>query len=196
MAYSVLSGRTQEEIARNLPARKTKRETAGAADRVWATSPPAKRARAKISEGHQRVGQPLPHGGGSDQGAVAAKPKYDLASLKGARLAEMPAAIEPMKAMVAERVPRGEDWLFEVKWDGVRAVAFLDNEEVRLQARSGLRCERQYPELAVMPHHIPAAQAVLDGEIAGLNAKGVSQFHLSHPPVANTDPNPITHLVP
>jgi bifunctional non-homologous end joining protein LigD len=43
-AYSVLSGRTQEEIARNLPARETKRETAGAADREWATSRPAKRA--------------------------------------------------------------------------------------------------------------------------------------------------------
>jgi bifunctional non-homologous end joining protein LigD len=42
-AYSVLSGRTQEEIARNLPARKTKRKTAGAADRVWASSRPAKR---------------------------------------------------------------------------------------------------------------------------------------------------------
>jgi bifunctional non-homologous end joining protein LigD len=42
-AYSVLSGRTQEEIARNLPARKTKQKTAGAADRVWASSRPAKR---------------------------------------------------------------------------------------------------------------------------------------------------------
>ena len=42
-AYSVLSGRTQEEIARNLPARKTKRKTAGAADRVWESSRPAKR---------------------------------------------------------------------------------------------------------------------------------------------------------
>jgi len=42
-AYSVLSGRTQEEIARNLPARKTKRRMAGAADRVWASSRPAKR---------------------------------------------------------------------------------------------------------------------------------------------------------
>ncbi len=41
-AYSVLSGRTQEEIAKNLPARKTKRETAGAADRVWESSRPAK----------------------------------------------------------------------------------------------------------------------------------------------------------
>src|SRR5438270_5576931 len=42
-AYSVLSGRTQEEIARNLPARKTKRKTAGATDRTWESSRPAKR---------------------------------------------------------------------------------------------------------------------------------------------------------
>jgi len=42
-ATSALSGRTQEEIAKNLPARESKRKTAGAADRVWATSPPAKR---------------------------------------------------------------------------------------------------------------------------------------------------------
>lgn len=43
-AYSVLSGRTQEEIAQNLPARKAKRKTAGASDRVWESSRPAKRA--------------------------------------------------------------------------------------------------------------------------------------------------------
>ena len=42
-AYSVLSGRTQEEIAQNLPARKSKRKTAGAADRVWESSRPAKK---------------------------------------------------------------------------------------------------------------------------------------------------------
>src|SRR5215831_6578221 len=43
-AFSVSSGRTQEEIARNLPARKTKQKTSGAADRIWASSRPAKRA--------------------------------------------------------------------------------------------------------------------------------------------------------
>jgi bifunctional non-homologous end joining protein LigD len=46
-AYSVLSGRTQEEIARNLPARKTKRKTAGAADRVWHSNRPPKAVAAK-----------------------------------------------------------------------------------------------------------------------------------------------------
>ncbi len=48
-AYSVLSGRTQEEIAHNAPARKTKRKTAGAVDRVWESSRPAKKRAAKTA---------------------------------------------------------------------------------------------------------------------------------------------------
>jgi len=181
-AYSVLSGRTQEEIARSLPPRQTKRETAGEADRVWASSRPAKRA-AKTAA--------APAGGTAPR---KKKPKFDLASLKGARQAEMPAAIEPMLATLVDRPPKGPDWLFEVKWDGVRALAFVDREELRLQSRSGVRCERQYPELAVMPHQIAAEQAVLDGEIAVLDEKGVSRFHLIQPRIANSDPNTIAHL--
>jgi bifunctional non-homologous end joining protein LigD len=210
LAYSVLSGRTQEEIARNLPARQTKRATAGAADRVWATSPPAKRARGAVKPHGTEGKNPPASGRGQAEacptnadtrlgvggaGGPACGPSNLLSGIKGAHLAEMPASIEPMMAMLADRVPRGDGWLFEVKWDGVRALAFLDNEEVRLQSRSGLRCERQYPELAVMPHHIAASQAVIDGEIAVLDAKGVSQFHLIQPRIANTDPNTIAHLV-
>jgi bifunctional non-homologous end joining protein LigD len=106
----------------------------------------------------------------------------------------MPTAIEPMKATLAERPPHGDDWLFEIKWDGVRAIAYLDNEEVRLVSRNGLRCERQYPELAAIPHQAAARQAVLDGEIAVLDAKGASRFHLIQPRIANTDPNSVAHL--
>jgi bifunctional non-homologous end joining protein LigD len=180
-AFSALSGRTQEEIARNLPARKTKRRTAGASDRVWASSRPAKRA--------AKTAAP----------AIAAPPRkkkgqIDPTDLKGARAAEMPDAIEPMMATLAETPPRGDDWLFEVKWDGVRALAFIDHEELRLQARSGQRCERQYPELAVIPHQIAVRQAVLDGEIAVLDSKGVARFHLIQPRIANADPNAVAHL--
>ncbi|HEV3201023.1 MAG TPA: DNA ligase D [Bryobacteraceae bacterium] len=107
----------------------------------------------------------------------------------------MPTAIEPMMASLVDKPPRGEEWLFEVKWDGVRAIAFMDREEIRLQSRSGLRCERQYPELAVIHHQVAAEQAILDGEIAVLNDKGVSQFHLIQPRIANSDPNSIAHLV-
>jgi bifunctional non-homologous end joining protein LigD len=49
-AYSALSGRTQEEIARNLPARKEKRKTAGAADRVWESSKPAAKKTTKTAK--------------------------------------------------------------------------------------------------------------------------------------------------
>jgi len=106
----------------------------------------------------------------------------------------MPTAIEPMMATLVERPPRGDEWLFEVKWDGVRAIAFVDDGDVRLQSRSGLRCERQYPELAVIAHQLAAKQAILDGEIAVLDAKGVSRFHLIQPRIANSDPNSIAHL--
>lgn len=107
----------------------------------------------------------------------------------------MPDRIDPMKATLADRPPRGEDWLFEVKWDGVRAVAFINNGEVGLQSRSGIRCERQYPELAVIHHQIAAETAILDGEIAVLDEKGVSRFHLIQPRIANADPNAVAHLV-
>jgi bifunctional non-homologous end joining protein LigD len=180
-AYSVLSGRTQEEIARNLPARESKRKTAGASDRVWESSRPAKRT-AKVTV----ADKPAPS---RKRSAV------DPSKIKGARAAEMPDAVEPMKAAIADRPPQGDDWLFEIKWDGVRAIAFIENEEVRLQGRSGLRTERQYPELAVIPHHLAARQAVLDGEIAVLDPKGVSRFHLIQPRIANSDPNAVAHLV-
>jgi bifunctional non-homologous end joining protein LigD len=100
-----------------------------------------------------------------------------------------------MKAALAARPPVGDDWLFEVKWDGVRAIAFVDSEEVRLQSRSGLRCDRQYPELAVIHHNVDATDAVLDGEIAVLDEKGISRFHLIQPRIANSDPNTVAHLV-
>jgi bifunctional non-homologous end joining protein LigD len=106
----------------------------------------------------------------------------------------MPAAIAPMMANLTTHPPHGPDWLFEVKWDGVRALAFIDREEVRLQSRTGLHCERQYPELAIIPHQVAAQQAVLDGEIAVLDEKGISRFHLIQPRIANADPNAVAHL--
>jgi len=143
-----------------------------------------------------RTGGRSGRGGNTGKNACAAKKKtVDAGGVKGARRAEMPASIEPMMASLADRPPRGDEWLFEVKWDGVRAIAFVEHEEVRLQSRSGLRCERQYPELAVIHHQIAADTAVLDGEIAVLDPKGVSRFHLIQPRIAISDPNTIAHLV-
>ncbi len=200
-AYSVISGRTQAEIASGLPARQIKRETAGDTERVWATSPPAKRgskAGSKAAPAPAALSPapsvPAPTKKGKAKVDLVATLAATLSTIKGSRKAEMPTALEPMLASLVEKAPRGEEWLYEIKWDGIRAIAFLDGGEVRITSRSGLRCERQYPELAVMPHQLAAQAAILDGEIAVLDEKGVSRFNLIQPRIANSDPNSISHL--
>lgn len=178
-AYSVLSGRTQEEIAQNPPAHKSKRKTAGESGRVWESDRPATRKRSSS----RRETAPAPP-----------RDRADPSGLKGAVKAPMPAKLVPMKATLVDKPPRGPDWLFEIKWDGVRAVCFIDNERLRIMSRNGIFCEKQYPELAVVPRYIAAAQAILDGEIVVLDEKGVSRFALIQPRISNTDPNTIAHL--
>jgi bifunctional non-homologous end joining protein LigD len=97
-------------------------------------------------------------------------------------------------ATLADRPPRGDDWLFEIKWDGVRGLCLVENGELRILSRSGNRCERQYPELSVLPHYIEAEQAILDGEIAVLDERGVSSFALIQPRIMNQDPNAVSHM--
>jgi bifunctional non-homologous end joining protein LigD len=99
-----------------------------------------------------------------------------------------------MKSFLANTPPKGDDWLFEVKWDGVRAICFVDDKSVRMTSRTGHACERQYPELSVIGHQIAAKQVILDGEICVLDKNGVSSFGLIQPRIAVADPNTIAHL--
>ena len=177
-AWSVLSGRTQQEIGQGLPARKTKQETAGDPQREW-KSRPAKHA----SKTAVKSAPPS-----------KTKPAANPASLPGAVKAAMPTAITPMKAALAEKPPHGDEWLFEVKWDGVRAICFIQNEAVRLVSRTGHSCEKQYPELSVIPHYLAASQAILDGEIAALDEKGAARFELIQPRIAQSDANAVSHM--
>lgn len=99
-----------------------------------------------------------------------------------------------MAATLAGQPPRGDDWIFEVKWDGVRALCFIEGERMRILSRNGNRCDAQYPELSVVPHYIAAEQAILDSEIAVLDDKGISRFELIQPRIANTDANAVAQL--
>jgi bifunctional non-homologous end joining protein LigD len=71
-----------------------------------------------------------------------------------------------------------DDWLFEIKWDGYRAVAFIADGKVRLVSRNQNDLTSQYPELADIPKHLKAGTAVLDGEIVALDDEGRSSFSL------------------
>ncbi len=105
----------------------------------------------------------------------------DLSKIKGAARAPMPERVEPMKAVLGDPQTIGKqkgDWLYEVKWDGVRALCYLQEGALRLVSRNGNAMDRQYPEVSVLPRHIRAQTAILDGEIAALDERGLPNFEL------------------
>lgn len=106
----------------------------------------------------------------------------------------MPSEITPMMAHLAEKPPEGDRWLYEIKWDGVRAICFLENGRMRMISRNGNSFDRQYPELGVIPNFIKAGTAIIDAEIAVVDEQGRSSFGLIQPRIHQTDPNTIAHL--
>jgi bifunctional non-homologous end joining protein LigD len=80
-----------------------------------------------------------------------------------------------MKALPVDKLPGG-DWLFEIKHDGYRALAFKDGKDVRLVSRN--RKAFDYPQLLAALKSLPAERVILDGEIAALDEKGRSSFQL------------------
>jgi bifunctional non-homologous end joining protein LigD len=90
----------------------------------------------------------------------------------------IPTAIYPMLATAIEKPFDGDDWLFEIKWDGYRAVAFIENGKVRLVSRNQNELTHRYPELKDLPQFVKAKTAILDGEVVALDDQGRPSFSL------------------
>jgi bifunctional non-homologous end joining protein LigD len=99
-----------------------------------------------------------------------------------------------MGATIAEKVPKGDDWIFEVKWDGVRGLIYLQNSAITIYTRNNNRCERQYPELLVLPHYLDAEEAIVDGEIVVLDERGISKFELIQHRIHTQDAHAIAKM--
>lgn len=85
--------------------------------------------------------------------------------------------VEPMLAVMAPGLPAdAESYAYEFKWDGIRALAYVEGDEVRLQSRSGRDVTRQYPELREVTTRLRGRNAVLDGEIVAFDAEGRPSF--------------------
>jgi bifunctional non-homologous end joining protein LigD len=90
----------------------------------------------------------------------------------------MPTIVRPMLATPANRAFDNPDWLFEIKWDGYRAVGFIDKGKFRLLSRNQNELTGQYPELRNLPEYVKAENAVLDGEVVALDEQGRPSFSL------------------
>jgi bifunctional non-homologous end joining protein LigD len=116
-------------------------------------------------------------GGGGKQKKISSVSSM-VEALKGAVKRPMPTAINPMLATSVDDPFDDPEWLYEIKWDGYRAIAFISKGKVRLVSRNQNDLTAQYSELHSIPSFIKAATAILDGEIAALDDAGRSSFSL------------------
>jgi bifunctional non-homologous end joining protein LigD len=88
----------------------------------------------------------------------------------------MPRRILPMLAKLAG-LPRDDaNYGFEIKWDGVRAIVYVEGGRARAESRNSLDITRQYPELAALGRALGSREVVLDGELVALDASGRPSF--------------------
>src|ERR1022692_2052563 len=193
---SVLSGRNLAEVAGNAgsaewksrPAGRGKLKAAWLADAVAKLDKKAKQQKVTTEDTEDAEGGRRKKSGASDRGVStttqsgAKKSKASVPSVvqasSGPVKRPMPATIHPMLAESVEKPFDGAEWLFEIKWDGYRALAFIENGKVRLVSRNQNDLSARYPELNDMAQLIKAKTAILDGEVVALDEEGKASFSL------------------
>ena len=84
--------------------------------------------------------------------------------------------IIPFEPIKTETIPQGNDWISQVKWDGVRLLTYYDGKEVRLFNRKRNERTYHYPELLNISSYCKAQSVILDGEVIALDESGTPSF--------------------
>ena len=153
MTTSVATGRTMDQIANNTKPR-------------WRPSP--KRRPAKTSSPAERPDRRTRKRNGTRL--------LDPSTLEAAIRTAMPAKIAPELPTLVKRVPGEPGWIYELKLDGYRIIAFVRNGKVSLYTRRGLNWTHRFPTIAAALEKPRTGDFVLDGEIVVLRPDGRSDF--------------------
>ncbi|HEX5979380.1 MAG TPA: DNA polymerase ligase N-terminal domain-containing protein, partial [Nitrososphaeraceae archaeon] len=101
-------------------------------------------------------------------------------SLKVSQLQDFPINIKPMFATLVDKPFNNKDWVFEVKWDGIRSIFYVykTKDIFKLQSRNGIDITRRYPEIVESLKQVIKCNesAIVDGEIVVLNKEGYPEF--------------------
>jgi len=169
---SVKTGRTMKQIAQ---ARDAEWESNRKTDESPTSQFKARvRAALKKKEDEEIVGQAhclptIEPGSRSGRPTIAAF--SDLPSAK-ARF------VEPMKARLVEQPPATGDWIYELKFDGIRLIAVKNENSVSLLSRNENELCGRFPEILKAIKNLPARECVVDGEVVALDEEGRSSFQL------------------
>ena len=148
---SVATGRSLEEIR-------------DARDREWKSN----RASHKTGSGKK----PAP----ASKSGRRAEVRPDPASFPGARRSKLPERVQPQLATLFAQVPRGEDWIHEIKYDGYRALCRIERGKARFFTREWKDWTDRFSKLAVPAASLPVEQALIDGEVVVLKPDGTTSF--------------------
>jgi len=87
-----------------------------------------------------------------------------------------PIFIQPMTAKVVQALPEGDEWSYEVKFDGYRALLIKDGDRIQIRSRNNNDLTRTYPSVTTAAMRLRAESAVLDGEIVAVDPEGHPSF--------------------
>ena len=170
--HSVKTGRTMKQIA---DARDAEWESGREADASLTSKFKARiREAVKKKKSDESAGQThrkVSTSRGSRRGRPAMASLPDLPSAK-ARF------IEPMKAKLVEKPPATGDWMYELKFDGIRLVGVKRDEKVSLLSRNENELAKRFPEIVEAIKTLPVRECVIDGEVVALDDEGRSSFQL------------------
>jgi len=97
-------------------------------------------------------------------------------------IADLPSAkprfIQPMKAKLVDEPPIHGDWIYELKFDGFRAIGVKSDKKVSLISRNEKTLDARFPEIVNAMKNLPVRECVIDGEIVALDEEGRSSFQL------------------
>ena len=186
---SALTGRTMREIAGDQGSAEWESDRKASRGRVkaaWLADTLAKLDKKKKPAAGNKEDHRIKKNEKNKPIAKAVREKNSSASsvasvvgdLKGAAKRAMPAAIHPMLAISIDKSFDNPEYLFEIKWDGYRAVSFIEKGRVRLVSRNQNDLTGQYPELHDLPQFVKAETAILDGEVVALDQQGRASFSL------------------
>jgi bifunctional non-homologous end joining protein LigD len=101
------------------------------------------------------------------------------AAIEGAAPGPMPGFVEPMLATLTKSPPAAERWLHEIKFDGYRLQAHIEDGKVTLWTRGGLDWTKKFGDsIQEALRNLPVRTALIDGELVAENASGISEFSL------------------
>lgn len=105
-------------------------------------------------------------------------------------------SVEVQLAKLVKEIPHGEDWLFELKYDGFRIIAFIEGNKVRLMTRNGNDYAARFPDVASSLIDLADGRAmVLDGELAVTDASGKTDFQALQNYMRNPKTQNLTYIV-